>query len=290
MLFIFLILYVKIHSSGVVNIKRKNSLGVFYFVMTVNALLFAVKLYIGLSSNSISIYSDGINNLFDSLSCIGAIMCVYFAKNTNKLFSKALTVKAEQLITFAISCSVFGVGLIFLYNSAERLMYPAPVWFSIKYFVMLFLTAAVKLLLYFVLKRRSVSTSSPILKIMSTDSLADFFVTAVTVLTLLLSQRGGVSIDAFGGIAISIMIIVSSLKSLRDGLLRLVSLPEKKTREQIRQLVESLPVSENTELEFSISGENRVYLKTDSKLSAQSLEAFKEKVYNETGLRLYIIE
>lgn len=272
------------------DIKKKNSVAVFGLVLAVNIMLFAVKLYIGLSSNSISIYSDGINNLFDGFSSLAAIICVYIAGRADKLFSTALADKTEQLITFAISCSVFGVGLIFLYNSAERLMYPAPVWFSVKYFVLLFSTAAVKLLMYFILKRQASKHSSSIIKIMSTDSLADFFVTSVTVLTLLLSHKGGISIDAFGGIAISIMIIASSLKSLREGLLRLVCLPEKQTREQIRRLVESLPGTEKAELEFSLSGEKRAYLKIDGILSAEGLEAFKEKVYNETGIRLYIIE
>ena len=34
----------------------------------VNFLLFGVKLYIGLASNSVAIYSDGVNNLLDALS------------------------------------------------------------------------------------------------------------------------------------------------------------------------------------------------------------------------------
>ena len=33
-----------------------------------NVALFSVKLYVGLCANSISIYSDAVNNMFDSLS------------------------------------------------------------------------------------------------------------------------------------------------------------------------------------------------------------------------------
>ena len=273
-----------------VDIKRKNYNGVFFSVLLVNIMLFAVKLYIGLSSNSISIYSDGINNLFDGFSCVGAILCFYFAKNTDKIFSEALSAKAEQLITFGISCTVFAVGFVFLYNSAERLMYPAPVWFSVKYFILLSVTAAVKLVLYFVLKKQAVKRSSSIIKIMSADSLADFFVTSVSVLTLFVSQKGGFSIDAVGGIAISIFILASSVKSLKEGILNLVALPEKQARELLKQLVVQELAEETAELEFSFTREKRVYLKTESKFSPEGLEAFKEKVYNETGLKLYIIK
>ncbi len=70
----------------------------------------------------------------------------------------------------------------------------------------------------------------------------------------------------------------------------LVSLPEKQTRELIKQLVEQELAGESAELEFSFTREKRVYLKTQSKFSEESLEAFKEKVYNETGIKLYIIK
>ena len=48
--------------------KRNSLLVVCAIAFSVNLLLFFIKLYIGLRSNSISIYSDAVNNLFDSLS------------------------------------------------------------------------------------------------------------------------------------------------------------------------------------------------------------------------------
>ena len=40
-----------------------------------NVALFSVKLYVGLCANSISIYSDAVNNMFDSLSGLAAFIC-----------------------------------------------------------------------------------------------------------------------------------------------------------------------------------------------------------------------
>ena len=38
------------------------------FAFSANLLLFGVKLYVGLAANSITVFSDAVNNLFDALS------------------------------------------------------------------------------------------------------------------------------------------------------------------------------------------------------------------------------
>lgn len=271
-------------------IKRNSSGFVYLTVLFVNIILFALKLYIGLSSNSISIYSDGINNLFDSFTCLAALLCVCLAAKTDKLFAKALSERTEQLVSFGISCTVFAVGLLFFYNSLERLMYPAPLWFSVKYFGVISATAVVKLLMFLLLKRQAERQKSEIIKMLSKDSLADFLVTSVSVLTLFLSQRGGFSVDAFGGIAISIFIIISAFSGLRSGLSAILAYPQRKVRLQLKQLVEQEISTESAELEFSLTGEKRVYLKTDRKFTQEGLKALKKKAYNETGIKLYIIK
>lgn len=272
------------------SIGKNKNISVFSLVLFVNLLLFAVKLYIGLSSNSISIYSDGINNLCDGLSCLAGIICVCFVNRADRLFSKSLSHKSEQLLTLAISIMIFAVGIVFLFNSAERLMYPAPVWFSVNYFRMLFATATVKLLMFFVLKKQSDKNSSSVIRIMSFDSLTDFFVTSVTVLTLLLSQKGGYSVDAFGGIVISIVIVVSSVRSIKQSGAKLLNLPEKEQRLELKELINESGIGENCELDFSFAAQNRVYIKTECEFSEEAVEALKEKVYNETGIRLYLIK
>ncbi len=272
------------------SIKRNKPISVFSFVFFINLLLFAVKLYIGLSSNSISIYSDGINNLFDGLSCLAAIVCVCFVNKTERLFSESLSKKAEQLLTLAISVMILGVGMVFLYNSTERLMYPAPVWFSVNYFWMLLATAAVKLLMFLVLKKQLCKLSSSVIKVMSFDSLADFFITSVTVLTLFISQKGGYSVDAFGGIGISIFIVISAVKSILHSAAQLLNLPKKELRLRIDSMINEAGIGEGCELDFLFTSEKKAYLKTDREFSREALEALKEKVYNETGIKLYIIK
>lgn len=215
---------------------KKQSKALLYpaiIVLTVNLILFSVKLFIGLSSNSISVYSDAVNNLFDSLSGILTLGSVFFAGSG--YFKK----KTEQLLSFIIACFIGFSGIYFLYSSFERLMYPTPVWYTQKYFILLCATTAVKLLLYFVLKKTSAKNSSPVTRLMATDSLLDFFIGLTTLLTLLLSKSGNYAFDAICGIVISIVIIVSAVKSTVNAVKQLINYADKEKREKIEQLLTS---------------------------------------------------
>ena len=119
---------------------RICSLGIVF-----NAVLFFTKLYVGLSSNSISIYSDSVNNLFDCL-CATVSLCLLLSVIKSNSFSKkALYGRTEYLLSFCLCVVVFLTGAIFLYSSLERLMYPTPIWYTDKYFYILLSTAVCKL-------------------------------------------------------------------------------------------------------------------------------------------------
>lgn len=207
----------------VVVIKEKKyilSAGVFAF--TCNLLLFAVKLYVGLSCNSISIYSDGINNLFDCLS--GALTFVSFlaASRVSSESGETVLKRTQQLLSFVMSVAVAFSGLYFAYSSINRLMYPTPVWFSVSYFWIIAGTTLAKLIMFFVFLLLKKKTSSPIVKVMAFDGILDFFVSSVTVLTLVLTQHGSYAIDAICGLAISIIIVIGAIKLIISSVRELI--------------------------------------------------------------------
>ena len=271
-------------------ITKKSLIPVFTVTLMLNFILFFVKLYVGLSANSISIYSDGINNFFDALSCAATMLCIYFISRISCSFSRSLSVKAEQLISLGLSIVIFAVGIVFLYNSAERLMYPTPVWFLADYFYLLVFTAAVKLFMFFFLKKVAVRKGSEVIRLMSVDSLTDFFITAVTVLTLFISQKGSYSLDAWGGIAISLVILVTALKNIRQSVCSVLGLPCKKERETTETLIAEFLQGTAFETEFSFTAEKRAYVKINGEIEAVRLEELGQRVYNETGIRLCIIK
>ncbi|MBQ8503438.1 MAG: cation diffusion facilitator family transporter [Clostridia bacterium] len=256
-----------------------------------NFLLFAVKFYVGLSANSISIYSDGINNLFDSLSGALSVICFYFAFRSTDLSSSSRSEKTEQFLSFVLSVIVAVAGFVFAYNSAERLMYPTPVWFTYGYLWILVATAVVKLLMAAFFRYKHRKLGSEVLKVMSVDSLLDFFITAVTVVTLLLSQKGTYSLDAYCGILISIMILISGIRMTFSSGKKLLNLADENVRGKIQEILSEGGIDkEKAQLEYSLGNESRVYLKTDEDIGTERLSVMKKQVYEQTGIKLYIVK
>lgn len=114
-----------------------------------NVALFSVKLYVGLCANSISIYSDAVNNMFDSLSGLAAFICFAALLSSSSEGTHAIIKKAEQFFSFVMSVIILLTGLYFAYNSLERLFYPTPISYLTRYLVMLIVTVAVKFIMFF---------------------------------------------------------------------------------------------------------------------------------------------
>lgn len=223
--------------------REKNTLTFCAVSFISNILLFAAKLYVGLASNSISIYSDGINNFFDSLSGIISFVCLYILFKYVDTSGHSILKRCEQLISFIMSIIVGITGFYFAYSSFERLMYPTPITFSVKYLIILVITALVKVMLFVIFRFAQNKTASPVVKVMAFDSLLDFFITSVTVLTLLISAYGYYAFDAICGIVISSVIIISAVKMIL---------------EQASKLIGYVPVDIRTETEEKILANHSV--------------------------------
>lgn len=240
----------------------------------------------GLSSNSISIYSDGVNNFFDSLTgVLSFVMLSSLIKEVNA-FSAFRLKKTEQLLSFIISVTVAFTAFYFAYNSLERLTYPTPVTYSVRYLLIIAFNALIKLIMFAVLRKLSFSTGSKVVWLISLDSLLDFFVTAVTVLTLLLSKDGKYTVDAFCGIGISVTILFTAIKNVLSSVRLLTQSPEKEKREALQQILEDIAV---TDISFNINGEvTEAYIKIqnceEEKASVLSLD-----IENATGIKAYFL-
>ncbi len=270
-----------IRGSGTISKKTPY---VYLGVFGVNFLLFVTKLYVGLSSNCISIYSDGMNNFFDSLTGIlSFVLLVSVAKQTNAV-ALYKTKKTEQLLSFIISVTVAFSAFYFAYNSLERLTYPTPVSFAVKYLMIILLTAAVKLIMFAGLRFYGRKNDSAILRLISLDSLLDFFITSVTALTLILSVDGKYALDALCGMGISAVILFTAVKNI---IYSLSGLTESVSKEKRQALTELLKNEEVKGISFNLSDEgDEVYIKIGS---VEQTEALADEIKKETGIKAYFV-
>lgn len=222
--------------SGIIRNKEPTVIPVCAVAFISNLLLFFVKLYVGLGANSISIYSDGVNNMFDSLSALLTLVCFYLLGKSTAIGSGELLKKSEHLISCVLSASVLFSGAYFAYNSAERLMYPTPVWFSMKYFYIVASTAVAKLLMLVIYKKMNKKIGSSAVKVMTYDCVLDFFITAVTLTSFGISATGFFASDGICGIIISIIIITGAAKILKENICKVTGFVPTDIREQIEEI------------------------------------------------------
>lgn len=257
-----------------------------------NVALFSVKLYVGLSANSISIYSDAVNNMFDSLSGLAAFICFAALLSSTSEAARAIIKKSEQFFSFVMSVIILLTGLYFAYNSLERLFYPTPISYLTHYLVLLMITVVVKLIMFFAYRGVYRVTGSPIIKVMAADSLLDCFITLATVMSLTVSQYAEFAIDAVFGIVISIALIISALKLAKKSGAVMLDFVGSEKREETEEIFSSLGVEVEYITYHRTGTETEAFVKPvfpensdEDKITQTLVTACKEK-----GVTLHILK
>lgn len=178
--------------------------------LLLNFAMFLTKLYVGISSNSLSVYCDAINNLGDTMACAIAIFGFVMLLRMDERRSA----RAQSLCTFVISAIIAVTGGYFIYNGIERLMYPLPVSYTRKYAVLIIITVFVKILMgimYYLFNKRAKST---VLKAMILDSFLDCIVTITALMSLFLINRIQFAADGLLAIIAGGIVTVSAIRNL----------------------------------------------------------------------------
>lgn len=263
-----------------------------------NLTLFFVKLYIGISTNSLTIYIDSINNLLDSIVCIAAIIGFWILglKPSKKYpFGYGRT---EDLISFITAAVVLIAGSSFLYSSLERILYPTPVIFSVKYTILIGVTAFAKLILALFYKCRNKKAYSPAIKNLQIDCVLDFFITLTAILSVTVTKLTSYSVDGFFGIVISIILCINGVKLCKTSCEKLISKKDDKLYSDAFDILSKFKnVNEISDLQCHQYGSNTMFcceLKTDldsvsqaENLKQQIKEEFQNKFNSNITISIY---
>lgn len=268
-------------------INREKHVSFCCFVGTsVNLILFFMKLYVSLSSNSISIWSDAVNNLADCLSCLLSAVCMLVSIKFIKSGLSFVVGRVERLLSLLLSLAVAFVGLSFAYSSLERFMYPTPIWFSVKFAVMIAVTAIGKLLLFVFYGVQEKKSDSSVIKVMKADSMLDFFITLTTLVSFTLTRYTEFAIDAVFGLAISIFITVGAIKMLKEAICGVLGLIKTEKREKFFDFLEGENITPEKTV-FSIEEGEKEYAVVLLSAVPEKDESSLQKLCKEkTGINL----
>lgn len=175
-----------------------------------NLLLFLAKFYVGISTNSLSIYCDAINNLGDTFACLIAVLGFFLARKVSELKSH----KVQSLCTFVISLIIAATGAYFMYNGLNRLLYPLRIAYSIEYSYIIIATVFAKVLMAFMYIYFNKKAGSPVLKAMVLDSFLDCATTIFALMGLFLITKINFAADGIFAIIIGAAVTVSAVKNI----------------------------------------------------------------------------
>ena len=198
--------------------RTKKSLVILIVAIFCNIALAFVKLYVGLSANSLMIMLDAINSFFDILTAIATT--VAFALLFSKINEKAPFGygRSEYVAGFVVATVSVVLGGVFLLRSLNRLAMPEPLYFGVQYCVLIAVALAIKIGLAIVFTIANRKFRSKALAALMLDSYLDVGITATSLVAFAVASQVNYAVDAIVGIIVSIVIIIFGVLMIADNL------------------------------------------------------------------------
>lgn len=181
-----------------------------------NALLFFVKLAMGLLSGSVSIVADAVNNLSDAASSLVTFWGFRMAQrpaDKNHPYGHA---RYEYLSGFVVAALILFIGFELAKSSISRIITPNPVAFSNVAIGVMALSILVKLWMTFFYRNLAARIQSTALKASSTDSRNDVIATSAVLLGCLIERFLGLKADGWIGLSVALFILYSGVGIARE--------------------------------------------------------------------------
>ena len=207
-----------------------------------NILLFAAKLIIGISVNSLSVTVDAFNNLSDAGSSIISFIGVKIAAKPADKEHPFGHGRVEYISALIVSLIVIQVGFSFFRDSIDKIRNPQDLSLQLVPVLILILSIAVKLWLGTFYKKLGTRINSQIIMATAADSISDVFVTGATIVSLLIFHFTGINIDGVVGLIVSVVVMWAGFQIAKTTLEPLIGASvDKELYESIKKMVENYP-------------------------------------------------
>lgn len=219
MLNILLKIFVK-NYEDIKNPKVRAFYGLFCSVISIilNLILFLIKASIGLILKSVSVTADAFNNLSDSASSIINLIAFKFSIKPPDKEHPLGHGRYEYISSLVISFFIIMVGVSFVKSSLLKILNKQLNSFSWPLFSILILSIFIKLGIGFLNFKISKKINSQSLKATSVDAFYDALITTILSISILISKFTNLSLDGYAGLVISIFIIFSGIKLIKETL------------------------------------------------------------------------
>ena len=260
-----------------------------------NILLAAFKATVGLLSNSIAIILDAVNNLSDALS---SVITIIGAKLAGKLPDKKHPLghgRIEYLSSMLVSALVLYAGITALIESVKKIIHPEQANYSLLTLIILAVAIVVKLALGKYVKTKGEQVNSGALIASGSDASFDAILSASVLACALLHLWWHLSLEAYVGVAISVVIIKAGIGMLQETLHDILGQrPEPELVKQIKEIIQAEPLVHGVyDLLINNYGPNKNYaslhVELDDTLTVAQVDELTRKIENEVFHKTGII-
>lgn len=187
-----------------------------------NVLLAAFKAVIGLFTHSIAIVLDAVNNISDAGSSLITIIGTKLAaKEPDKKHPFGYG-RIEYLSSMIISVIVLYAGVTSFVESIKHIIHPQTPDYSIVSLIIVGVAVVVKIVLGRYVKSVGVKVNSDSLVNSGEDATLDSVISASTLVAAVVFLLCGLSLEAWLGAIISLVIIKAGIEMLRDTISQLL--------------------------------------------------------------------
>ena len=204
-----------------------------------NLLLFIVKLTIGFMTGSVSIMSDGFNNLSDVMTCLVTVLGYRIASKPADREHPFGHGRVEYVVSFVIAVVIFTVSFELIKQGIQQIMEPNEILFRPMLLLILVVSIGIKLWISYL--NHTIGKKIDNLAMIATaqDARNDAWSTLITIVAMLLSQlKTTFPFDGVATLVIACFILKSGYELVKEIIDRLIGKPaDKELVKQIRETI-----------------------------------------------------
>ncbi len=261
-----------------------------------NIFLAAFKALVGIMSNSIAIILDAVNNLSDALSSVITIVGTKLAGKMPDREHPLGHGRVEYLSALLVAAIIIYAGLTSLNESILKIVHPEKAEYNSITLVILVVAIIVKFFLGRYVKATGEKVNSSALVASGADASFDAIISTSVLASAIIYIAFGISLEAFVGVLISVIIIKAGWEMMSDTLDDILGRrPDRELSVGIKRIIcEEPEVRGAYDLVLNNYGPNKflgsVHVELPDVMTVEEVDnltrRIQEKVFKETGVVL----
>ncbi len=210
--------------------------------LVINILLSSFKMIFGKLVNSISLFADGVNNLFDAISSVISLAGFRISGKPADKEHPFGHGRMEYVSAILLAFLVVITGFELIADSINKLHEPSPTVFTFPAATVLVVSIFAKLWMAYFNRKIGKAINSLTVNAVVTDSIGDILASFCTLVALIASNYTNFAVDAVMGMVVAVVILYGGIGIIKDTLGPLLGEPPSK--EVVDKLVKFIEAQE----------------------------------------------